>query len=223
VFPIWTVCPNSWPSARLFGTKFDGPLRPVDTIVFIFGTCYLELFSRPPTSNVWFRGPAFFGHSGAPDLDQTVAECLENLEERPRQQYLHRGKILRQSETAETQLFLAVLPIRTVCPNSWPSARLFGTKLDGQLRPVDAIVFICGTCYLELFSRPSTTNVWFRWPAFFGKSGEPDFDQTVEECLENLEERARQQYLHRGKILHQSETAKTQLFFGSASDPDRLP
>jgi hypothetical protein len=38
-------------------------------------------------------------------------------------------------------------------------------------------------------------------------------DQTVEDCLENLEERARQQYLHCGKILRQSETAKTQLFF----------
>jgi len=110
-------------------------------------------------------------------------------------------------------VFFAMLPILTVCPNSWPSARLFITKFDGQLRPVDAIVWICGTCYLELFSRPPTTNVWFRWTAFFGKSGEPDLDQTFAECLENLEERARQQYLQRGKILRQSETAKTQLFF----------
>jgi hypothetical protein len=109
-------------------------------------------------------------------------------------------------------VFLAVLPIRTVCPNSWPSARLFGPKFDGQLRPVDAIVWICGTYYLELFSWPPTTNVWLRWRAFLGKSGAPDLDQTVAECLENLEERGSQQYLHRGKILRQSETAKTQLF-----------
>jgi hypothetical protein len=110
-------------------------------------------------------------------------------------------------------VFLAVLPIRTVCPYSWRSSRLFGMKFDGQLSPVDTIVWICGTYYLELFSWPPTTNVWFRWPAFFGKSGAPELDQTVEECLENLEERARQQYLHLGKILRQSETAETQLFF----------
>ena len=38
-------------------------------------------------------------------MDQKVVKCLENLKECPRQQYLHRGKILRQSETAKTQLF----------------------------------------------------------------------------------------------------------------------
>ena len=51
-------------------------------------------------------------------MDQKVAECLENFEECPRQQYLYRGKILRQSETAKTQLFfLAVPSILTVCNN----------------------------------------------------------------------------------------------------------
>jgi hypothetical protein len=106
-----------------------------------------------------------------------------------------------------------VHPIRTVCHISGPFARLFGTKFDRQLGPVEAIVWIYGTCYLEFVSQPLTTNVWFGWPAFFGKSGAPDLGQTVVECLENLEERPRQQYQHRGKILRQSETAKTQLFF----------
>jgi hypothetical protein len=73
----------------------------------IVKTGYLELVSRPPTTDhqCLVQMASFFRQSGAPDLDQTVPECLENLEERPRQQYLHRGKILRQSETAKTQLF----------------------------------------------------------------------------------------------------------------------
>jgi hypothetical protein len=47
----------------------------------------------------------FYGKSGTPNLGQTVTDRFENLRAHPRQQCLHHGKILQQSETAKTQLF----------------------------------------------------------------------------------------------------------------------
>jgi hypothetical protein len=66
---------------------------------------HLEIDSRPRPLYFHFTNRNFYDKSGTPNLGQTVTDRFENLRARPRQQYLHRGKILRQSETAKTQLF----------------------------------------------------------------------------------------------------------------------
>jgi hypothetical protein len=72
----------------------------VDMRNLLFGALF-----PAPNHQCLVQMASFFGKSGAPDLDQTVSVCLGNSVERARQQYLHRGKILRQSESAKTQLF----------------------------------------------------------------------------------------------------------------------
>jgi hypothetical protein len=68
-------------------------------------TLQLEIVSRHPTPCVHFTRSNLYGKSGTPNLLQTVTDRFENLRAHPRQQCLHRGKILCQSETAKTQLF----------------------------------------------------------------------------------------------------------------------
>jgi hypothetical protein len=61
---------------------------------------------RFPASTPYFHFTKrnIFDMSGTPNLEKTVTDQIENLRARPRQQFLHRGKILRQSETVKTQL-----------------------------------------------------------------------------------------------------------------------
>jgi hypothetical protein len=73
--------------------------------MWTIGTFHFEIVSRPPTPYVHFIRPNFYGKSGTPNLWQTVMDRFENLRAHPRQQCLHRDKILLQSETAKTQLF----------------------------------------------------------------------------------------------------------------------
>jgi hypothetical protein len=80
---------------------------------------------------------------------------------------------------------------------------------------MEAIMWMIGTFHLEIVSRPSTIYVHFTRPNIYSKSGTPNLGQTVTDRFENLRARPRQQYLHRGKFLSQSETAKTQLIFDS--------
>jgi hypothetical protein len=69
--------------------------------MWTIGNFHLEIVSQP-------RPPIFykknFDMSGTPNLGQTFTDRFENLRARLRQQFLHRGKILRQSEIAKTQL-----------------------------------------------------------------------------------------------------------------------
>jgi hypothetical protein len=106
IFFLQTVCPKSGFYAHPFGTKFDGHADTVEAIMWTLGTCHLEFVSRPPTPYVHFISPNFYGKSGTPNLGQTVMDRFENLWTCPRQQYIHCGKILRQSEIAKTFEFL---------------------------------------------------------------------------------------------------------------------
>jgi hypothetical protein len=67
-------------------------------------TFHLEFVSQTPTTYVHFPRPNCYGKSDTPNLGKTITDRFENLRARPRQKYLHRGKILSQSETAKTQL-----------------------------------------------------------------------------------------------------------------------
>jgi hypothetical protein len=58
-----------------------------------------------PTPYFNFSKLNFYDKSGTPKLGLQVTDRFENLRARPCQQCLHFGKILRQSETAKTQLF----------------------------------------------------------------------------------------------------------------------
>jgi hypothetical protein len=58
-----------------------------------------------PTPYFHFIKPNFYDKFGTPKLGLQVTDRFKNLRARPRQQCLHCGKILRQSETAKKQLF----------------------------------------------------------------------------------------------------------------------
>jgi hypothetical protein len=73
--------------------------------MWTIGNFHLEIVSRPRPPYFHFTNPNFYDKSRTLNLGQTVTDHFENLRARPRQQCLHRGKILRQSETAKTQLF----------------------------------------------------------------------------------------------------------------------
>jgi hypothetical protein len=179
--------------------------------MWTIGTFNLEIVSRPPIPYVHFTRPNLYGKSGTPNLLQTVTDCFENLLAHPRQQCLHRGKILRQSETAKTELFFYSRA------RSQLYARSFGTKFDGHADTVEAIMWTIETFHFEIVSRPPTPYVHFTRPNFYSKSGTPNLWQTVTDRFENLREHPHQQCIHRGKILLQFETAKTKLFFYSGA------
>jgi hypothetical protein len=58
-----------------------------------------------PTPYFHFTKPNFYEKYGTSKLGLQVTDHFENLRARSRQQCLHCGKILRQSETAKTLLF----------------------------------------------------------------------------------------------------------------------
>jgi hypothetical protein len=65
---------------------------------------------RFPVPTLYFHStkPNFYDKSGTPKLGLQVTDRFEKLRVRPRQQFLHCGKILRQSETAKTLLFFDI-------------------------------------------------------------------------------------------------------------------
>jgi hypothetical protein len=86
--------------------------------MWTIGNFHLEIDSRPRPPYFHFTNRNFYDKSGTPNLGQTVTDRFENLRARPRQQYLHRGKILRQSETAKTQLsFDSGVRFESLAPN----------------------------------------------------------------------------------------------------------
>ena len=80
---------------------------------------------RCPAPTPYFHStkPNFYDKSGTPKLGLQVTDRFENLRARPRQKCIHCGKILRQSETAKTQLFF------WQCFRSGPFALIHGLPL----------------------------------------------------------------------------------------------
>jgi hypothetical protein len=152
-----------------------------------------------------------------PKLGLQVTDRFENLRARPHQQCLHCGKILRQSETAKTLLFFdSGDRSGPFAPNQALTLIRLARNLTGKQIKWSDHVDDWKFPFRDRFPVP-TLYFHSTKPNFYDKSGTPILGSKVTDRFENLRARPRQQCLHCCKILRQSETAKTQLFFDSGA------